>query len=149
MSKEIEYIKPQKFYELFEELGECVYEKIFEMKDRDLFQDRDKFIDKSFDWIDYKSTEKDDIEYIRDMSIESVCIYIGQILLFGRKIKENEFGDKNLPKGKVPLFLRQIDDNGDEEDLYDISSLKVMKNWSKKEKGKKRLKEVVGLQDSI
>ena len=145
MSKEIEYIKPQKFYELFEELGECVYEKIFEMKDKDLFQDRDKFIDKSFDWIDYKSTEKDDIEYIRDMSIESVCIYIGQILLFGRKIKENPFGDKNLPKGKVPLFLRQIDDNGDEEDLYDISSLKVMKNWSKKEKGKKQLKEFLEL----
>jgi len=143
MSKEVEYIKPQKFYELFEELGECVYEKIFEMKDKDLFQDRDKFIDKSFDWIDYKSTEKDDIEYIRDMSIESVCIYIGQILLFGRKIKENGFGDKNLPKGKVPLFLRQIDDNGDEEDLYDISSLKVMKNWSKKEKGKKQLKEFI------
>ena len=143
MSKEIEYIKPQKFYELFEELGECVYEKIFEMKDRDLFYDRDKFIDKSFDWIDYKSEEIDDIEYIRDMSIESVCVYIGQILLFGRKIKENEFGDKNLPKGKVPLFLRQIDDNGDEEDLYDISSLKVMKNWSKKEKSKKQLKEFI------
>ena len=143
MSKEIEYIKPQKFYELFEELGEGVYDKIFEMKDRDLFDDRQKFIDKTFDWIDYKSTEKDDVEYIRDMDIESVCQYIGQILLFGRIIKENQFGDKNLPKGQVPLFLRQIDDNGDEEDLYDISSLKVMKNWSKKEKGKKQLEEFI------
>ena len=38
MSKEIEYIKPKKFYELFQELGECVYDKIFEMKDSDCFK---------------------------------------------------------------------------------------------------------------
>ena len=143
MSKNIEYIKPQQFYELFNELGECVYEKIFEMKDRDLFDDRQKFIDKTFDWIDYKSNEEFDKDYIRTMDIESVCQFIGQILLFGRIIRENQFGDKNLPKGQVPLFLRQIDDNGDEEDLYDISSLKVMKNWSKKEKGKKQLEEFI------
>ena len=47
----------------------------------------------------------------------------------------------NLPKGEVPLYLRQIDGNGKEEDLYDISSGKIIKKWSKKNKGKKRLKE--------
>ena len=145
MSKEIEYIKPQKFYELFQELGECVYDKIFEMKDRDLFEDRNKWIDETFDWIDYKDTDEDMKEYIRDMDIESVCWYIGQILVFGRIIKENQFGEFNLPKGEVPLFHRQIDDNGTEEDLYDISSLKIMKKWSKKKKGKKKLREVSGL----
>ncbi len=117
MSKEIEYIKPQKFYELFEELGECVYDKIFEMKDRDLFQDREKWIDETFDWMDYKDTTEDMKEYIRDMNIESVCQFIGQILLFGRIIKENDFGEKNLPQGQVPLYLRQIDEEGNEEDL--------------------------------
>lgn len=141
MSKNIEYIKPQQFYELFNELGECVYEKIFEMKDRDLFDDRQKFIDKTFDWIDYKSNEEFDKDYIRTMDIESVCQFIGQILLFGRIIRENQFGDKNLPKGEVPMFLRQIDEKGDENDLYDISSLKNMKKWSKTKEGKKKLKE--------
>ncbi len=141
MSKKIDYIKPSEFYELFDELGECVYHKIFEMKDRDLFHDRDKFIDKTFDWMDYKSDEQHDKDYIRDMDIESVCIYIGQILLFGRKIRENQFNDMNLPKGEVPLFLTQIDDNGDENDLYDISSLQKMKKWSKSKEGKKKLEE--------
>ena len=145
MSKEIEYIKPQKFYELFQELGECVYDKIFEMKDRDLFEDRNKWIDETFDWIDYKDTDEDMKEYIRDMDIESVCWYIGQILVFGRIIKERNENEFNLPEGEVPLFHRQIDDNGTEEDLYDISSLKIMKNWSKKKKGKKKLREVSGL----
>ena len=145
MSKEIEYIKPQKFYELFQELGECVYDKIFEMKDRDLFEDRNKWIDETFDWIDYKDTDEDMKEYIRDMDIESVCWYIGQILVFGRIIKERNENEFNLPEGEVPLFHRQIDDDGTEEDLYDISSLKIMKNWSKKKKGKKKLREVSGL----
>ena len=145
MSKEIEYIKPQKFYELFQELGECVYDKIFEMKDRDLLEDRHKWIDENFDWIDYKDTDEDMKEYIRDMDIESVCWYIGQILVFGRIIKERNENEFNLPEGEVPLFHRQIDDNGTEEDLYDISSLKIMKNWSKKKKGKKKLREVSGL----
>ena len=143
MSKEIEYIKPQKFYELFQELGECVYDKIFEMKDRDLFEDRNKWIDETFDWIDYKDTDEDMKEYIRDMDIESVCWYIGQILVFGRIIKERNENEFNLPEGEVPLFHRQIDDNGTEEDLYDISSLKIMKNWSKKKKGKKKLREFI------
>jgi len=143
MSKEIEYIKPQKFYELFQELGECVYDKIFEMKDRDLFEDRNKWIDETFDWMDYKDTDEDMKEYIRDMDIESVCWYIGQILVFGRIIKERNENEFNLPEGEVPLFHRQIDDNGTEEDLYDISSLKIMKNWSKKKKGKKKLREVI------
>ena len=142
MSKEIEYIKPQKFYELFQELGECVYEKIFDMKDRYIFTDRQKFIEDHFDWMDYKDNDEDSKEDIRDMDIESVCMFIGQILLFGRIIKENQFGEMNLPKGEVPLYMRQIDDDGNEEDLYDISSLKIMKKWGKSDKGKKKLREV-------
>jgi hypothetical protein len=143
MSKKIEYIKPQKFYELFEELGECVHNKIFEKMDRDLFEDRNKWIDENFDWDDYKNNDKDSREYVRDMNIESVCWYIGQILLFGRIVKENQYGEYNLPKGEVPLYLRQIDDDGNEDDLYDVSSLKIMKKWSKSEKGKKKLREAI------
>ena len=142
MSKKVKFIKPQKFYELFDELGECVYEKIFDMKDRYIFTDRQKFIDDHFDWMDYKDNDEDSKEDIRDMDIESVCMFIGQILLFGRIIKENQFGEMNLPKGEVPLYMRQIDDDGNEEDLYDISSLKIMKKWGKSEKGKKKLREV-------
>ena len=142
MSKDVKFIKPQKFYELFDELGECVYEKIFDMKDRYIFTDRQKFIDDHFDWTDYKDNDEDSKEDVRDMDIESVCMFIGQILLFGRIIKENQFGEMNLPKGEVPLFMRQIDDDGNENDLYDVSSLSIMKKWSKKKKGKKKLREV-------
>ena len=142
MSKKVKFIKPQKFYELFDELGECVYEKIFDMKDRYIFTDRQKFIDDHFDWMDYKDNDEDSKEDIRDMDIESVCMFIGQILLFGRIIKENQFGEMNLPKGEVPLYMRQIDDDGNEEGLYDISSLKIMKKWGKSDKGKKKLREV-------
>jgi len=143
MSKEVKFIKPQNFYILFEELGECVHSKIFEMMDKDLFHDREKWIEESenFDWSDYKDNDEDSKEDIRDMDIETVCIYIGQILMFGRIIKKNKFGEFNLPKGEVPLYTRQIDEKGNEEDLYNISSGKILKKWSKKRNEKKKLKE--------
>ena len=55
---------------------------------------------------------------------------------------KNQYEETNLPKGEVPLFHRQIDDNGNEEDLWDISSGEIIKRWSKKKKGKKKLREV-------
>ena len=143
MSKKVKFIKPQKFYELFEELGVCVHNKIFEMKDRDLFEDRNKWINENFDWDDYKKNDEDSREYVRDMDIESVCWYIGQILLFGRIVKERLDNEFNLPIGTVPLYLRQIDEKGTEEDLYNISTGKIIKKWSKKKKGKKKLEEIV------
>ena len=53
---------------------------------------------------------------------------------------DNEF---NLPIGSVPLYLRQIDEKGTEEDLINISSGKIIKKWSKKKKGKKKLEETL------
>ena len=53
---------------------------------------------------------------------------------------DNEF---NLPIGSVPLYLRQIDEKGTEEDLLNISTGKIIKKWSKKKKGKKKLEEIV------
>ena len=47
MSDKTEYIKPKKFFEVFNEISETLYEKIFEQMDKDLFYDRQKFIDKN------------------------------------------------------------------------------------------------------
>ena len=145
MSDKTEYIKPKKFFEVFNEISETLYEKIFEMKDRDLFYDRQKFIDKNTMWYDYKSTEEFDKELIYDGNIETISILISQMVIFGRIVKERLDNEFNLPIGSVPLYLRQIDEKGTEEDLINISSGKIIKKWSKKKKGKKKLREVSGL----
>jgi len=143
MSKKVEYIKPKRFYEVFDEISENLYEQIFDMKDRDLFYDRGKWIDKHFMWTTYKSSDDFDKEYIWDMNVQTISILISQMVIFGRIIKERFDNDFNLPNGQVPLYMRQIDEKGTEEDLYDISTGKVIKNWSKKKKGKKKLEEIV------
>ena len=145
MSDKTEYIKPKKFFEVFNEISDNLYEKIFEMKDRDLFYDRQKFIDKNTMWYDYKSTEEFDKELIYDGNIETISILISQMVIFGRIVKERLDNEFNLPIGSVPLYLRQIDEKGTEEDLINISSGKIIKKWSKKKKGKKKLREVSGL----
>jgi len=145
MSDKTEYIKPKKFFEVFNEISDTLYEKIFEMKDRDLFYDRQKFIDKNTMWYNYKSTEEFDKELIYDGNIETISILISQMVIFGRIVKERLDNEFNLPIGSVPLYLRQIDEKGTEEDLINISSGKIIKKWSKKKKGKKKLREVSGL----
>ena len=143
MSKEVKFIKPQKFYEVFDEIGELLHDKIMDMKDRELFYDRGKWINKNTDWDTYKSNQEFDKDFIYDGDLNTISIYIFQLVLFGRIIKERYDGEYNLPDGQVPLFNRQIDEKGNEEDLYNISSGKIMKNWSKKKKSKKRLKEFI------
>ena len=143
MSDRTEYIKPKKFFEVFNEISETLYEKIFEMKDRDLFYDRQKFIDKNTVWDEYKSTKEFDKEYIYDGNIETISILISQMVIFGRIVKERLDNEFNLPIGSVPLYLRQIDEKGTEEDLINISSGKIIKKWSKKKKGRKKLEETL------
>jgi len=143
MSKNVEYIKPKKFFEVFNEIGETLYEKIFEKMDRDLFYDRQKFIDKNTVWDEYKSTEDFEKELIWDGNIETISILISQMVIFGRIVKERLDNEFNLPIGSVPLYLRQIDEKGTEEDLLNISSGKIIKKWSKNKKGKKKLEETL------
>jgi hypothetical protein len=143
MSKEVEYIKPQKFYEVFDEISNHLYDKIFDMKDRDIFYDRHKWINKHTMWSTYKSKDDFEKEYVYDGDIETISILISQMVIFGRIIKERFDDEFNLPDGEVPLYLRQIDEDGNEEDLYNISTGKIIKRWSKKKKSKKRLKEFI------
>ena len=143
MSDKTEYIKPKKFFEVFNEISETLYEKIFEKMDRELFYDRQKFIDKNTMWDEYKSTEEFDKEYIYDGNIETISILISQMVIFGRIVKERLDNEFNLPIGSVPLYLRQIDEKGTEEDLINISSGKIIKKWSKKKKGRKKLREAI------
>jgi hypothetical protein len=95
------------------------------------------------DWYEYLSNDEFDKDVIYHQSIRTVAELIGQIVIFGRIIRERMVGEFNLPKGEVPLFHRQIDEKGDEEDLWDISSGKIIKKWSKKKKGKKKLEEIL------
>ena len=141
MSKKVEYIKPQKFYEVFDEISELLHDKIMDRKDRDLFYDRGKWIDKNTVWSTYKSNDEFEKDLVYHGDLETVSIYIFQLVLFGRIIRERWEGELNLPKGQVPLFHRQIDEEGNEKDLYNMSSGKIFKKWSKKKKGKDKLEE--------
>tara|TARA_B100001250_G_C19753706_1_gene769064 strand:+ start:389 stop:829 length:441 start_codon:yes stop_codon:yes gene_type:complete len=144
MKEKVRFIKPKRFFEVFEEISENLYDKIFDMKDRDLFYDRSKWIDKHFMWNQYKSTDDFDKDYIYDMNIETISILISQMVIFGRIIKKGLGNEYNLPKGEVPLYTRQIDEKGNEEDLYNIRSGKIIKNWSKK-RNKKKIEEKISI----
>ena len=145
MSKKIEYIKPKKFFEVFQQISDELYEVTLEKKDRELLYDRQMWMRDNVDWYEYLSNDEFDKDVIYHQSIRTVAELIGQIVIFGRIIRERMVGEFNLPKGEVPLFHRQIDEKGDEEDLWDISSGKIIKKWSKKKKGKKKLREISGL----
>ena len=141
MSLETKYIKPKKFYDVFHLISGELHDITLHKLDRELFYDRIKFIEGSVDWDEYKSNDEFDKDNIYHTDVRTISELIGQVVIFGRIIRENQYEETNLPKGEVPLYLRQIDKDGNEEDLYNISSGKIIKKWSKKEKGRKRLKE--------
>ena len=142
MSLETKYIKPKKFYDVFHLISDELHDITLHKLDRELFYDRIKFIEGSVDWDEYKSNDEFDKDNIYHTDVRTISELIGQVVIFGRIIRENQYEETNLPKGEVPLFHRQIDDNGNEEDLWDISSGEIIKRWSKKKKGKKKLREV-------
>ena len=94
-------------------------------------------------WYEYLSNDEDDIDTIYQQSVRTISEMIHQCVLFNRVIRERMVNEFNLPKGEVPLYLRQIDEKGTEEDLYNISTGKIIKKWSMKKKGKKKLEEIV------
>ena len=141
--KELEYIKPKNFYEVFQQISNELHNITFDKMDRELFYDRMKFIEDSVDWIDYTSNDEFEKDNIFHTDVRTIAELIGQLVIFGRIIKTNNFDEKNLPKGEVPLFLRQIDEDGEERDLYNLSSGKAMKKWSEKDKSKQKLRETI------
>ena len=143
MSKKVKYIKPNRFFEVFEDISEEYYNVTIEKKDRDLLYDRNKWIRDNVYWYEYLSNDEDDIDTIYQQSVRTISEMIHQCVLFNRVIRERMVDEFNLPKGEVPLYLRQIDEKGTEEDLYNISTGKIIKKWSKKKKGKKKLEEIV------
>ena len=141
MSDKVKYIKPKKFFEVFQQISDELYAVTFEKKDRELLYDRQMWIRDNVEWYEYLSNDEFDKDAIYHTSIRTVAELIAQIVIFGRIIRERMVDEFNLPKGEVPLFHRQIDEKGNEEDLWDISSGKIFKKWSKKKKGRKKLEE--------
>jgi len=137
MSDKLKYISPKKFYEVFQEISDHLYDTIFDKNDKDLFYDRGKWIDKHTMWSTYKDTSDFERDMIYHQDIETISIYISQLVIFGRIIKDRFGSEYNLPKGEVPLYLKQVNDsNGKNRDFFDISTGKLIKKWSKKNKRK-------------
>jgi hypothetical protein len=138
---DIKFIKPKDYLEVYNQISVELNEIIFEMKDRELFYDRNKFVDESTEWFEYKDDEDFHKDMVYETSIRTIATEIAQMVIFGRIIKEGLGGEYNLPKGEVPLYLRQIDEDGTERDLFNFSSGKMLKKMMKSEKGRKRIKE--------
>jgi len=139
MSKEdkLKYISPKKFYEVFQEISDHLYDTIFDKNDKDLFYDRGKWIDKHTMWSTYKDTSDFERDLVYHQDIETISIYISQLVIFGRIIKDRFGSEYNLPKGEVPLYLKQVNDsNGKNRDFFDISTGKLIKKWASKNKKK-------------
>lgn len=142
MSDKIKYTLPKPFYDVFEDIGNTVYEISSEMKDRELYIDFLKDYDKRFYWDEYKSNDEFDKDNIYTSDLVLVSRLICQIILFHRIVKENQIEQKNNPNNEVPYFFRQFDEDGGEKDLYDVSSGKLFIKWGKTPKGKKKLEEL-------
>ena len=138
----MKYTLPKPFYKIFEDLGNTVFDISSEIMDRDLYRDLVKEIDKRFYWDEYKSNKEFDKDNIYESDITFISKLIIQMILFHRIVRENDLGEKNNPTNEVPMFFRQFDDEGNEEDLYNLSSGKIYKKWSKSDKGRKKLEEV-------
>ena len=138
----VKYIKPKNIEKVFKEISDILYDITLDKMDKELFYDRMKFINKSIYWDEYKSTDEFDKSNIYDTDINTVSILIGQIIIFGRIIREDGFGDFNLPKGEVPYHLRQIDEKGVENDLINVSSGKLLKKIYNKKKFRGKLEEI-------
>ena len=144
MSDKIKYTIPKAFYKVFEDIGNEVYEVSAELMDRELYEDLIKDMDKRFYWEDYKSNKEFDKDYIYHSDVRLLAKLISQLILFHRLIRTNSSDEKNNPQNEVPLFFRQFDEDGKQNDLFDISSGKIFKKWSKKPKGRKKLEEFLG-----
>ena len=137
MSDKLKYISPKKFYEVFQEISDHLYDTIFDKNDKDLFYDRGKWIDKHTMWSTYKDTSDFERDLVYHQDIETISIYISQLVIFGRIIKDRFGSEYNLPKGEVPLYLKQVNDsNGKNRDFFDISTGKLIKKWASKNKKK-------------
>ena len=144
MSDKIKYTIPKAFYKVFEDNGNEVYEVSAELMDRELYDDLIKDMDKRFYWEDYKSNKEFDKDYICHSDVRLLAKLISQLILFHRLVRTNSSDEKNNPQNEVPLFFRQFDEDGKQNDLFDISSGKIFKKWSKKPKGRKKLEEFLG-----
>ena len=109
--------------------------------DRELYEDLIKDMDKRFYWEDYKSNKEFDKDYIYHSDVRLLAKLISQLILFHRLVRTNSSDEKNNPQNEVPLFFRQFDEDGKKNDLFDISSGKIFKKWSKKPKGRKKVEE--------
>ena len=135
MSINLKYISPKRFYEVFDEVSELLYDKIFEMKDRELFYDRMKWVKRHNVWNNFKSKDEFDKDVIYHTDLETCATLIAQIVVFNRIIIERNEGEFNLPDGEVPLYLRQVSEK-ENKDLFNISTGRLIKKWSKKNKDK-------------
>ena len=139
MSKEdIKYINPKHFYKVFQEISDHLHDTVFEKTDKELFYDRGKFIRRNTDWSIYKSKDEFEKDLVYHGDIESISIYIAQLVIFGRIIKERWDSEFNLSNGEVPLYLKQVNEtpSGKNRDLYDMATGQVIKKWAKKNKRK-------------
>ena len=104
-------------------ISKCLRDKVFPLEDKDLLRDRQKFILHNFDYDQYKSDDIEDRRYIFHQDLRSICIMIGQLILYKRIILTDKKGIPYLPKGFVPRHLNPL-----KQKDYNQSTLTEMLN---------------------
>ncbi len=104
-------------------ISKCLRDKVFPLEDKDLLRDRQKFILHNFDYDQYKSNDIEDRRYIFHQDLRTICILIGQLILFKRIILTNKEGIPYLPKGFVPQHLNPL-----KKGSFDKKTLEEMLN---------------------
>ena len=53
---------------------------------------------------------------------------ISQLILFHRLVRTNSSDEKNNPQNEVPLFFRQFDEDGKQNDLFVSAAVRYLRN---------------------
>ena len=117
MSLETKYIKPKKFYDVFHLISDELHDITLHKLDRELFYDRMKFNEGSVDWNEYKSNDEFDKDNIYHTDVRTISELIGQVVIFGRIIRENQY-EETTSRDQLDLFLNHKNPLTNEKNNY-------------------------------
>ena len=148
----MKYIKPKKYHVVIRDITNYIKKMVSDPRDTDSFFFRDEIKD-TLDVLSYELLRSDsefDKEIVYGISVSLISMLIIQTSLFGRICVSNEInvnGKKEelitLPRGSVPMFMKQGMRDGKPFDYSDLHTLKTMKDWYDKILVNKSIEELM------
>jgi|TARA_B100001094_G_scaffold274808_1_gene282007 hypothetical protein len=134
----IKYVNPKDPFKVFGDIEKTLSDNINDKTNIDrvyfqpVVQDYLKWTEQNYTLL--RSPKKLDRLKVYHFSIKTWVMVLIQIVLFGsilvdRPTKNNDVRIITTPKNYVPLFMKQLDDDGKETGFWELHSLKVIRKF--------------------